>query len=69
MSLAAHKEVLKTKTELKEEPSIQNDQNDIEERDSMNSQDLAELYKVDELKRRQVYQWNKQQPFVYSNKM
>lgn len=41
----------------------------LSKRDSMNSEDAAELYKVDELKRRKVYQWNKQQPFVYSNKM
>jgi hypothetical protein len=39
------------------------------ERASMNSEDVADLYKIDELKRRKVYQWNKQKPFNYSNKI
>lgn len=45
-----------------------NDQ-ELIERASMNSEDIADLYRVDELKRRKVYQWNKQQPFAYSNRM
>lgn len=39
------------------------------EKSSMNSDERADLYKVDELKRRKVYQWDKQIPFVFSNRM
>lgn len=42
---------------------------DLEEKASMNSDEVADLYKIDELKRRKVYQWNRQQPFSYSNKI
>lgn len=69
MSLAEHNQVLKTKTELHVPEAEPENVSLPEQRDSMNSEDAAELYKVDELKRRKVYQWNKQQPFVYSNKM
>ena len=35
----------------------------------MNSDDLVELYKIDEQKRRKVYQFNKMAQFAYSNKV
>jgi hypothetical protein len=35
----------------------------------MNSDDAAELYKIDDQKRRKVYQFNKKVPFSYSNKV
>ena len=35
----------------------------------MNSDEVAGLYRIDELKRRKVYQCNRQQPFAYSNKI
>jgi hypothetical protein len=35
----------------------------------MNSDDLAEMYKIDEHKRRKLYQFNKKAAFSYSNKV
>lgn len=35
----------------------------------MNSDDLAEMYKIDEQKRRKIYQFNKKSAFTYSNKV
>ena len=42
---------------------------ELEEKASMNSEEVADLYKIDDLKRRKVYQWDRQQAFQYSNKM
>ena len=35
----------------------------------MNSEDIASLYKIDEGKKRKIYQWDKKSKFSYSNKM
>lgn len=35
----------------------------------MNSDLVADLYKIDEQKRRKIYQFNKKAKFIYSNKI
>lgn len=62
-SIANHQKPMAPEMEMEIKPD------DLEEKLSMNSDELAGLYRIDELKRRKIYQWNKQQPFTYSNKM
>ena len=39
------------------------------QKESMDSNEIASLYKIDEFRKRKAYQWNKKKPFTYSNKV
>jgi hypothetical protein len=43
--------------------------NEEKENTDMNSEDLVELYRIDENRRRKVYQFSKKTQFTYSNKV
>ena len=71
MSLTDNNNNNNKKTGYKDDGGVNNlfKADDLEEKASMDSEEVADLYRIDELKRRKVYQWNRQQPFAYSNKI